>query len=174
MAFTTFEICKKMDLRKDRFREWVDRGFIKPSIQRAQGRGTKNLFSRTDLYLIETFRHLITCGFGRKEAGRRVAELSLWLDQNRSRRESAAIVAFQRKTSVPYLPFTESAPPFSRKDNKMYDSEDREIYPGVLVWFEGEEAMVNFREGQADIDDVLLVNFKKVRERVDTAFSLKA
>ena len=75
MVYTTFEICKKMGIRKERFREWIDRGYIKPSIQKASGRGTKNLFSKNDLYTIALFNYLIDRGFSREEVSRRISKI---------------------------------------------------------------------------------------------------
>jgi DNA-binding transcriptional MerR regulator len=67
-AFSTFEIREKLGIKVDRLKDWMNRGFISPSIQKASGQGTKNLFSRWDLYAIKLFQYLIDRGFSRKIA----------------------------------------------------------------------------------------------------------
>ncbi|MBW1771252.1 MAG: MerR family transcriptional regulator, partial [Deltaproteobacteria bacterium] len=71
-AFTTFQIAEKLGIKYGRLREWIDRGFIKPSIQRAGGQGSKSLFDRVDVYAIKLFSYLIERGFSRKEAAIRI------------------------------------------------------------------------------------------------------
>jgi hypothetical protein len=67
-AHTTFTIKKKLGIKIDRLKDWMDRGFIKPSIKLASGPGTKNLFSIEDLYRIKLFKLLIEKGFNRETA----------------------------------------------------------------------------------------------------------
>ena len=54
---------------RDRLNMWLTREYIRPSINRADGRGTKNIFSFEDLCLIELFRQLLDdFGFYRARA----------------------------------------------------------------------------------------------------------
>jgi hypothetical protein len=57
--FTLFDITRGFDFKREGFRSWLKKGYIKPSIQTATGPGraadTKNLFSRLDLYGIALF-----------------------------------------------------------------------------------------------------------------------
>ena len=70
-TFTTFDIKEKMGLKIDRLKDWMQRGFIEPSIQKADGIGTKNIFDLFDLYLIKLFHHLVSVrGFSRDNAGK--------------------------------------------------------------------------------------------------------
>ena len=64
-GFSTFEIIEALRLKRERLREWMNRGFIRPSIQEARGQGTKALFSRGDVYRIALFRNLVESGFTR-------------------------------------------------------------------------------------------------------------
>ena len=64
--FTTFDISKILDLKIDLQKDWMKRGYIEPSIQKATGQGTKNLFSIEDIYLIALFQHLVELGFAGK------------------------------------------------------------------------------------------------------------
>jgi len=54
-SYSTFDIMRVFSLKIDRIKDWISRGYIVPSIQRANGRGTKSLFGRNDLYLIGLF-----------------------------------------------------------------------------------------------------------------------
>jgi hypothetical protein len=68
-TFTTFDIKAKLGLTIDRLKDWMKNEFIEPSVQKAAGVGTKNLFSLFDLYLIKLFHHLVEVrGFSREKA----------------------------------------------------------------------------------------------------------
>ncbi len=66
--FTTIDIQRLLHVERQRLREWIDRGFVIPSVQRASGVGTKNIFNQWDVYGIEMFRLLIETGFNRSSA----------------------------------------------------------------------------------------------------------
>ena len=70
-VFTTSDIAK-LGIKRERLKDWMERGFIVPSIQKADGQGTKNYFSIFDLYSITLFRTLLGYGFSRHSAGFRV------------------------------------------------------------------------------------------------------
>ena len=74
--YSTLDICKSLGITRERIRDWMNRGFIKPSIQEAKGQGTKSLFSRNDVYLIMLFLTLIGNGINRKESSGIIQELS--------------------------------------------------------------------------------------------------
>lgn len=76
--FSTLWISKNLDIQLERLRVWIDRGYVVPSVQKAEGKGTKSLFDRLDLYSIVLFRHLIEdSNFPREKASQ---FLSTWLD----------------------------------------------------------------------------------------------
>lgn len=66
--YTTFFIIKKFGFNRSTFKQWMDRGFLRPSIATAEGQGTKNLFSREDLYSINAFRNLSDLGIPQFDA----------------------------------------------------------------------------------------------------------
>jgi len=75
-AFSTFDIKEKLGLKIDRLKDWMQRGYIEPSIQKADGIGTKNIFDLFDLYLIKLFHHLISVrGFSRDNAGKIIRDI---------------------------------------------------------------------------------------------------
>lgn len=57
--FSTLDICKVLEIDRERLRVWMDEGYISPSIQVATGQGTKNIFSREDVYLIALYRMML-------------------------------------------------------------------------------------------------------------------
>jgi hypothetical protein len=66
--FTTFDFDKKLGIQRNLLAQWIMLGYIVPSVTRAKGLGTKNLFSRNDAYKIVLFRKLVEAGIQRKEA----------------------------------------------------------------------------------------------------------
>jgi hypothetical protein len=65
--FTTFDIIKALGIPRERLQDWINRDFIKPTIP-AEGRGTKAIFTRSDVYKIMLFQKLIGMGFNRINA----------------------------------------------------------------------------------------------------------
>jgi hypothetical protein len=70
-AFTTSDITR-LGVKRERLKDWLERGFIEPSIQKADGQGTKNYFSILDLYAIMLFETLTRHGFSRFDTGLRI------------------------------------------------------------------------------------------------------
>lgn len=66
--YSTFDIDKRLGVKRNCIQPWLDAGFIKPSIQRATRRGQRNLFSVSDLYRIKLFQELLETGISRREA----------------------------------------------------------------------------------------------------------
>jgi hypothetical protein len=69
MEYSSFFIIKVFGLNRSSFKQWLERGLIEPSIEKASGKGTKNLFSRNDLYSIRTFLRLSALGIDQRDAG---------------------------------------------------------------------------------------------------------
>lgn len=67
-SFTTFDIVKILGIERNLLAQWLMKGYITPSVRRAKGTGTKNLFSRNDLYKMKLFKQLVDTGILRDEA----------------------------------------------------------------------------------------------------------
>jgi hypothetical protein len=65
--FSTFDVLKILDIKRERLREWVNQGFIKPTVS-AEGQGTKAVFKILDIYKIAVFKKLVEAGINRKKA----------------------------------------------------------------------------------------------------------
>jgi len=60
--FTRFEAADILGIARHRLRDWQERHYIIPTVQESDGRGTKNLFSREDLYWIRMFEYMVGQG----------------------------------------------------------------------------------------------------------------
>ena len=70
--FSTFDVVKITGINRETLQDWIERRLIIPSIKRANGVGTKSLFSREDLYRIKLFYELInTYGMKRQYAAKK-------------------------------------------------------------------------------------------------------
>jgi hypothetical protein len=57
--FTVKNIVESLEIPRERFNEWVFRGYIKATVKKADGLGTKNIYNRVDIYGVALFKHLI-------------------------------------------------------------------------------------------------------------------
>jgi hypothetical protein len=58
--FKAADVEKKLGVRHGRLKEWLK--YLPPSVEQAEGPGTRNIFTRTDLYKLFLFRELIEKG----------------------------------------------------------------------------------------------------------------
>lgn len=68
MSYQAADIERICKIKRLRLHTWVAEGWITPSVQKASGHGTRNIWSRTDLYKIMLLKRLIENGFHRKAA----------------------------------------------------------------------------------------------------------
>ena len=64
------DVQKVFDIKKERLRQWIKLGYIKPSVKASSGPGTHNVFSTSDLFNIGLFKKLTDVGFNRWIASR--------------------------------------------------------------------------------------------------------
>lgn len=148
------DVARKLGIPRERFREWLVRGFIRPSIQQASGSGTRNLFSRWDMYLIALFQHLIERGLGREEASAYVNALS-------DRPAVINHIVFKIRTS------DNGETEISIIDIPPDEEEPRiDIRTGNMnIWFDQLRQMIEAPD--EEYDEILIVNFGKIRRTVD-------
>ena len=63
------DACEVVKLTPGRIQNWMAAGWITPSRQVARGSGTRNIFSHSDIVVIEMLRIMIDMGIPRKYAG---------------------------------------------------------------------------------------------------------
>lgn len=71
--FSIGEVIKALNIPRERFKEWVLRGYVKASIQEPQGSRKLSFYSISDILIIAIFKKLIESGISRN-----VAKLSSW------------------------------------------------------------------------------------------------
>lgn len=64
--FLAKDIEKITGVKRNRLEQWIKWGFITPSVQVAKGHGTRNIWSRHDLYNIATFKKVTESGLSRE------------------------------------------------------------------------------------------------------------
>jgi hypothetical protein len=160
IGFSTLEICRALHIPRERLREWIIRGYIKPSIKEASGSGTKSIFSRWDVYSIALFMELIESGYSREVASKHIKTFQ-----------------DERKKDVLYIEFRR----FS-ENQSIVDWKKGKKHSAVFIFSENNPealdlsigAPAGWRDslmssGYSEWDQVLLVNYKKIREYVDKA-----
>jgi hypothetical protein len=63
--YSTLDVCKYLNLDRERFRAWTLKDFFKPTLE-ASGKGTRAGFTRTDIYGIALFKLLVERGIKRE------------------------------------------------------------------------------------------------------------
>lgn len=64
-----------VEITAPRVQVWLEKGWVRPSVQVASGYGTRNIYSRGDLYLVALFRQVVDMGLQRQRAGDFLARL---------------------------------------------------------------------------------------------------
>ncbi|AMK12463.1 hypothetical protein [Pseudodesulfovibrio indicus] len=70
MEFTITDIERLCEIDRNRLYQWMREGYIGPSVQKASGHGTKNVWSFADLVRIQTFQMMVATGWKREAASR--------------------------------------------------------------------------------------------------------
>ncbi len=66
--YQTSDVERVCQVKRVRLQTWLSAGWIVPSIQKASGHGTRNIFSENDLYKIAFFKRAIESGISRNAA----------------------------------------------------------------------------------------------------------
>jgi len=76
MKYLMADVTKTTGVSHHRMVKWMQLDYIKPSLGCASGSGTRNIFSRNDLYKIAVFKYMIENGWYRDEAGKIIRMLT--------------------------------------------------------------------------------------------------
>ena len=141
--FTTFDIASKLDIKRERLKNWLKSGYVIPSFQVELPQGKKSYFNKFSLYMIKLFEFLIKNGVSRQEAAERINSNSV-LVMDAIKRNNLDLVDFiaLTKTSDPAFPYGMK---FGKKNITR------------ISW--------------SQYDSVLIINFAKIRKEVDIHFS---
>ena len=170
-SFSIKQVVEILDLPRERFKEWVYRGFVSPSVQKASGPGTANLYNRIDLYSIELLNRLVKRGFNREVAANYTKQVVAWLTpiQPEKTPEKKVIIAFINRPAG---------------FDKIYDKKGKEqrfsdfrIITGKALNYSFSDLLVTLKDAlppsrydtsEIDFDDIVLVNFSRIRDYVDS------
>ncbi|MGD8228347.1 MAG: MerR family transcriptional regulator [Desulfobacteraceae bacterium] len=142
-GYSTLYIGRAFGIPRERLREWLNRGFIKPSIQKASGPGTKALFAREDLYRMMLFKQILESGFTREIA----SVLAHTVTSGKIMRGDFVSVGYNAKRS-------EEDRRAGYTEDLETDLEDDEI-----------KRLVNETESDAGMEDIMRLIPKRIRER---------
>ena len=147
-SFRAAEVTRINGIKRTRLQQWLEKGWIVPSIQVANGHGTRNRYSRHDLYTIGLFKKIIESGLPRRTAGEWLARCrehavgsgytadSIW-DLPSARSDKSLIVYAKQNRSEPEVFVTDRGPLFQH-------------------WIENEE-----------FEWVIMLNLFRIRQDID-------
>jgi len=69
-TFSTFDVLKVLDLKRERLRQWMNHKFIPTGSRVEWGSGSKVVFTKSDLYRTLLFKKLVDAGLNRAVASR--------------------------------------------------------------------------------------------------------
>ena len=191
--YTTFDIVAARNIPRERLKDWMSNGFISVSIP-AQGKGTKALFTRLDVYALELFRHLHEGRhYSRIEASRFVKcwldYVGIWVGANRydqgrgaaelGEKAIAGMSGIRVDSENPektMAEFVGAHPVFCCSGDNL------QFFPHS-IFGQADIETINSRLGsvverlEEDLstgnwDDIIMVNFKKIMDDVDHSLDL--
>ena len=150
MGFKAADVVKITGVKRTRLQQWLERGYIHPSIQVASGHGTRNIYNKIDLYNIAIFKKITESGFSRELASKFISMGVITAEQVDKHDTGAAMALFIL---------------FMRRDDEVksrlmyYDKED-EVGVLDIRHLMGELKMEAF-------DDIYIINFPLIKDQID-------
>ena len=68
------DITRVLGIKRTALQQWLDRGYVAPSVGAAGGQGFRNVWSKEDVLNLAAFQSLLDHGFSRGEAARALQE----------------------------------------------------------------------------------------------------
>lgn len=173
--YSTLDIVRALNIPRERFRDWLDRGFIKPTIPSA-GRGKSARFTRHDIYKIAFFRKIVDAGISRELASKMVKTVGdvlfipgILFFVGLSDREKMQVRCYPSSNDFKMV-FKEDTisiqPVIGNLENstKVEESDDGSCN-------ERPATLEDYTESFEDIDDVYIINFCNIKKQVDRALA---
>lgn len=173
-TYSSFEIMRALHIEKEKLRDWIERGFIRATTP-SPGRGKPAAFTVKDIYGLALFMELINYGFSRERASHLADtyRYSIEVDINEPDDDgileelivlddqyAADFILFHRKTDFDGNPIITAR---TITNDKVKIS----LRSG---WPEYIKPEVERQTGFAkDWDSLLIINYGKIRNRVDEA-----
>ncbi len=147
--FTIKDVVKALDVDRGRFADWISRKYIKASIP-SGGQGRASLFTRYDIILAGLFKKLVEYGFDRDKSAEAVADLTIrGYNVDKISWASFGIISDKKEPKGYHL--------YSWYSYDPPDTGDLRGHP--------DKKEVTFTMDNLDI--MLLVNFRKIRNEID-------
>ena len=124
-------------------------------VQAASGQGTKNLFSRWDIYGLKLFLALIEKGFQRKKAADKVKAIIGILNYVDEPGEEETKNPFEDPGAFPFIALSAS----------------NEKYIEMVPRYSDTGKIILDCTHQTNLEDIVLINLEKIRKDVDTAIA---
>lgn len=157
MEYTTKHLVK-LGISRERLRDWINREYVDPKL-RASGPGYTTIFSILDLYYILVFKRMVEFGISRDDARERLLGFtSIFLRDD---------VDGVLDPSKPFLVFFKDLGASSLSENDKKEM----ILLGFIRkgWFfmDGESLKEFTTKHERIIDNMVIINFKKIRQQVE-------
>ena len=162
-GLTTFEIERDLGISRNRLKGWIPK-YIKPSLEETRGPGTASRLSKFDLYRLMLFKHLVERGYKRESAAKRI---KIFRHAVLTRPVTEInLVALIHRGGGKYL-------------DPNYKCRGRVMrawgmaYPDLVYGKDMQEIfqdLQHFDILKNESDDVIVINFEKIRNAVDAAF----
>lgn len=190
--YSTLDIVKALEIPRERLRDWMNKGFIKPTIP-AEGQGTRAVFTRSDVYAVALFQNLIEVGFKRSQASDFIYKLEKIGGTERTNLIMCPIVRvgeepmrhvvpdyrvpkFKAVQRIKGVPQTKRDP---KRSGFKWESEDIKVLGQGLHFVNSikylELAFFNSdgvpEYGGEEWEHLHIINFKGIRKKVDFALS---
>ena len=158
----------------DSIDEWLEKGYIEPSVQRAEGSEDENFFSRFDLYAVKLFKYLVDCSISEEKASLMIKILVLAEKKPGRYLYENAYLAFPNKVDFDTIPegMRNNMKTWLVDKNKLTEGERKNakeslknFIPAVLR--ENNKILSSSSSVFNNCTDILVVNFKKIRLQVD-------
>ncbi len=163
-----------------RVEDWVHKGYILPSMEDPDNTEDGKMFSRFDLYLIKVFDHLTTRSFSEIEAAIRTRIMALAEKKPGRYLYKTSFVAFSRKVDFSMVPIDMKEKMLVwLTEKELLEEKERNDIKDFLKNFI--PTLIQEKDGKLllssmiyeNTDDILIINFKRVRDFVDDAISYK-
>lgn len=156
--FSTLDIVRALGIPRGRLREWVDLGFIKPSVM-AEGQGTKAVFTRHEVYGVAIFRLLVGLGFTRPLAASYTEKFIDEMRTNPKRNPTRLVFKSWRHENEIFVSSFNYSGKFDRfylETAEVAELRELDMIPSTIPEYDWETAfIVNFEHIRAEVDSAL-------------------
>ncbi len=176
--FSTLDIVKALSIPRERLRDWINNGFIIPTIS-SQGQGTKAVFTRNDVYLVALFMDFLSKGFKRYNASSLIGRASLIL-KNEPSKSLVYLIIFFMKNHDPSVMVKPIYDPLTRWDRidlrwngRISSKKIEENKDNAPKETDHHPKEVRQKTSTTQVwENIHIVNFKNLKKGVDLQLSI--